>query len=82
MVGKKIGDELSFSELLEFREVTLDLEMLALQLCDGLTLGEGFGHRLAVEFVQLRLVIKVLLMRGASGHGQENDPFDVGVMVW
>ena len=31
MVGKKIGDELSFSELLEFREVTLDLEMLALQ---------------------------------------------------
>ncbi len=30
MVGKEVGDELSFAELLEFCEVTLNLEMLTL----------------------------------------------------
>ena len=38
--------------------MSLDVEFLSLELRDRLALGEGLRHRLAIEAVQFRFVIK------------------------
>ena len=40
MIRKEIGDELALAEFLKLGQVTLHLELLSLQLGDGLSLGE------------------------------------------
>ena len=58
--------------------VTEDLELLALQLGDGLPLGEGLRHCFAVEAVELGFVVEGFQMRGTSRHAQEDDPLRLG----
>ena len=45
----------------------------ALQLCDGLALGERFRNRLPVHRGQLGLFIEQFEVRGAAGHAQKDD---------
>ena len=59
--------------LLELREVPLHLQLRALELGDRLALRERLGHRLAVEFVELRLVVERLEVARPAGHVQEDD---------
>ena len=76
---KVVTDVLStLTVLLEFGQVTLHLEFFTLQLSDGLPLGEGLGHGLPMEFIQLGLVIKSFQMGGPARHAEENDPFCFG----
>ena len=49
-------------------------ESLTLQLGDGLPLGEGLGHGLAVHLVELGLVVKGLEVRGSARHAEKNHP--------
>ena len=59
VVGEEVGDVLSgLAVLFESGEVALDFEGFPLELGDGLSLGEGLGHGLAVEFVELELVVE------------------------
>ena len=51
-------------------------QFLALQLGNGLTFGEGFGHGLTIQFPEFGFVIKGLEMGGTSCHVEEDDPFD------
>ena len=44
------------------------LERLPLQLCDLLTAGKAFRHRLAVQLGKLLLIIKRVQMGHAAGH--------------
>ncbi len=75
--GEEIGDVLpALAVALELGEVSLDLELLSLQLGDGLALGEGLRHGLAVELVELRLVVEGLEVGGSARHAEENDALD------
>ena len=65
----------SLSVLFKFGQMALHLEFLALQLSNGLSLGEGFGHGLPMELIQLGLVIKSFEVGRPSSHAQKNDPF-------
>ena len=58
--------------------MTEDFELFALELGDGLALGEGFWHRLAVEAVELGFVVEGFQMRGASRHAEKNNPLCLG----
>ena len=57
------------------------VQLLALQLGDRLALGEGLRHRLAVHLAELRLVIKRLEVRRASGHIEMNHPLGPALEV-
>ena len=81
MVGEEVGNELALAEFLELGEVSLDLELLSLQLGDRLSLCEGLRHGLSVELIELGLVVEGLQVGRAACHGEENDPLDFGIMV-
>src|SRR5437868_303100 len=50
------------------------LQLLTLKLRDRLPLGERLGHRLAVHFGQLRLVVERFQVRRPARHRQEDNP--------
>ena len=75
-VRQEVTDVLpAFSVAFELGQVALNFELLALKLSDGLAFGEGFRHRLPIEFIQLGLVIEGFQVRGATGHAEEYDTF-------
>ena len=53
-------------------------EVLSLELGDRLPSGEGLRHRLAVELIQVRLVVEGLEVGRAACHAEENDPLGLG----
>ena len=48
-------------------------QLLALKLRDRLSLGEGFGHRLAVQLCELRPIVERFQVRRPSRHVKEDD---------
>ena len=81
-VGQEVRDELTALPVLpELGEVTLHLELLALELRDGLALGEGLRHGLAVQFIELRLVVEGLEVGGSAGHAKEDHALDTLLMM-
>ncbi len=59
-----IADPLSaVPVLLELGQVPLDLQLLTLQLRDGLACGERIGHRLTIQAIELRLVVEGFQLR-------------------
>ena len=62
----------------ELGEVALHLEGFPLKLGDGLALGEGLGHGLAIQFVEFRFVVEGFEVRRPARHTEENDPFGLG----
>ena len=82
MVREEVGDVLAgLTVFFELGEVALHFERFALQLGDGLSLGEGLGHGLVVEFVELRFVVEGLEVGRAAGHAEEDDAFCFGLVV-
>ena len=72
-VGQIIADRLlRLPNLLKVDCGPKQSSFLALQLRDRLAFGERLGHRLAVHFGELRLVVEQFQMRGAAGHAQED----------
>ena len=69
--GKLVGDELAgLSVALEFvlGAEAFECVLLAHELGDGLTFGDGFGHGFAVHFPQLGFVIVGLEVGGTASH--------------
>ncbi len=80
--GKLVGDELAgLSVALEFVLGTeaFEVVLLAHELSDGLTFGNGLGHGLAVHFLELGLVIVGFKVGWTTGHAQKDNPFGLGV---
>ena len=80
--GEKVANPLSaIAVLLEAGQMPLYLECLALELRDGLARRDALGHRLAVHFIELRLVIEGLQMRRSARHAEKDDPLCLGGKV-
>ena len=78
--GQVVADVLGpTSVLFELGEVALHLEFLALQLGNGLTLGEGFGHRFSVQLVELGFVVEGFQVGGPARHAEKDHPFGLGL---
>ena len=60
------------------RTEALERVSLALQLGDGLPLGNGLGHGFAIHFLELWLEIKGFEMGGASRHAEEDNSLGFG----
>ena len=61
VVGHVVRDVLSgLSVFFKFAEVAEDFELLTLKLRNGLSFGEGLGHGLSVEFIELGFVVEGL----------------------
>ena len=56
----------------------MNLELLALELSDGLTLGKGLGHRFTIQFVELWFVVEGFQVGRSTGHAKKDDPFHLG----
>ena len=69
----------STSVLFELGEVALHLEFLALQLGNGLTLGEGFRHRFSVQLVELGFVVEGFQVGGPARHAEKDRTFGLGL---
>ena len=83
VIGKIVTDQLTRLSILgEFRQVTLTFQFLSLQLGDGLSLGIGVWHRLTIEFIQFRLVIKCFKMGWTTRHAKKDDTFGFWQVMW
>ncbi len=54
------------------------VERLALELGELLTLGEGLGHRLAVQLTELGLEVEGFQMGRSTRHAEEDDALGPG----
>ena len=57
------------------------VERLALKLGELLALGEGLGHRLAVQLAELGFEVEGLQMGRSARHAEEDDALDLGRQV-
>ena len=74
-VREQVGDLLArLAVLLEFDERPARLEHGVLKLGELLPLGERLGERLAVELLQLGLVVEALELRRAARHAEVDHP--------
>ena len=74
-----------FADLLARFSVPVELEVgsaagqfLALQLSDGLALGETVGHGLSIPLGKHGLVVEALEVRGPACHIEEDDALGLG----
>jgi hypothetical protein len=67
-----------FSELLEVKLRLEAAELFALELGDGLALGEAVGHGFAGHLAELGFVIEGLQMGRSPRHVQMNHPLRFG----
>ena len=57
------------------------LQLLALELSDGLPFGERLRHWLAIHLGKLRLVVVSLEVRRTTGHAEKNHTLCLGGVV-
>ena len=75
-VRELFADFLSaLSVFIEFESWAVASQWLSLQLSDRLSLGELFGHWLAVHLRQFGFVVERFQLRRSAGHTQKDDSF-------